>query len=351
MDAHGFVLLKLARFIALVIIMLSCVGLGCSHFVKTKALTPRERTTLDSIMPEQENVEKLEMLKAEPLYTFKPEDVDFYLRFLHAYEPEQHSRIVHLARKAIGQPYNIYLLGEFPFELYDADPLFIFRESDCLVFSEHVYAMALAWNWRSFFSILQRIRYRNGEISMLTRNHYTIPDWEQNNSWLVNDMTEDIAEGMTEPLTVKTNRKKFFSKYDIDYGGEETVINTTYIPAEHVSKVLDKLRNGDFVNVIRGFEEPGWCGHTGIVTISDDGTVNFLHSSPPKVREQPILDYMQANLNANPEKKKKGKAIFYGFKFLRFRDDALVQLKELHGDDTPLVTGPRGILDDIPEPR
>ena len=110
-----------------------------------------------------------------------------------------------------------------------------------------------------------------------------------------------------------------------------------------------KLKNADFVNVIRGFDEPSFCGHTGLITISDDGTVNFLHSTPPRVIEQPILEYMEKCVNANPEKRKKEKPQFFGFRFLRFQEDALENLKKTDGPDAPKVTGPRGILKKMPK--
>jgi hypothetical protein len=52
----------------------------------------------------------------KPLYKFNEAEVDKYVAFLSATEPNLRKRIVHLARKNIGQPYEIYLLGEMPFE-------------------------------------------------------------------------------------------------------------------------------------------------------------------------------------------------------------------------------------------
>ena len=346
MDVSDFTIFRLVKYFSLIVVLIACTGLSWWFFVKREPLTIREMTIANKL---NLDVRQLEILKAKPLFKFTEADIDKYLKFLHTLEPDQRKRIGHLARKCLGQRYNIYLLGEFPFELYDPDPLYSLRQSDCLVFSEHMYAMSLAWDWRSFFALLQRIRYKDGEISMVTRNHYTIPDWDRNNSWLVKDITDEIGGDMVTSMTVRTNRKKFFSKYGIRWDKPETVISTNYIPAEAVPKVIGKLKQGDFVNVIRGFDKAGWCGHTGLITISDDGTVNFLHSTPPRVKEQPILEYMEKSLAANPRRKAKGKSQFYGFKFLRFRDDALEQLRKIDGPDAPKVTGPRGILSSMPK--
>ncbi|HEX4412246.1 MAG TPA: N-acetylmuramoyl-L-alanine amidase-like domain-containing protein, partial [Lacipirellulaceae bacterium] len=109
----------------------------------------------------------------KPLYKCNESEVDTYLKFLSATEPDLRKRIVTIARKNINQPYELYLLGEMPFEPYDPQPIYCLGKSDCLVFTEHTYAMALSHNWPSFMMMLQRIRYRNGHIGVATRNHYT----------------------------------------------------------------------------------------------------------------------------------------------------------------------------------
>jgi len=159
---------------------------------------------------------------------------------------------------------------------------------------------------------------------------------------------------------------------------EDTSVKTKYIPAGALPEAIGKLQEGDFVNIIRGFEKGEWCGHVGLITISDDGTVNFLHSVPLKVKEQPILEYMNQALKSNEkkielnkmvdeekknpkpkkkwwqfwikkEKPKQKQALFYGFKFLRLRKDALENLKTIDGENAPFVTGPRGLLDKYPK--
>ena len=141
----------------------------------------------------------------KPLYKFTEAEVDKYLKFLSATEPDLRKRIVHLARKNIGQPYELYLLGEMPFEPYDPQPIYCLGKSDCLVFTEHTYAMALSHNWPSFMKMLQRIRYRDGQLGVATRNHYTEADWNISNGWLVEDITAKLA-GDTAVKFQRNNR-------------------------------------------------------------------------------------------------------------------------------------------------
>lgn len=252
-------------------------------------------------------------LKFKPLYQMTPQEVDQYLGYLYRREPDLQKRIVHLARKNIGQPYEIFLLGEFPFELYDPDPLYILEKSDCVVFSEHTYAMALSRDWREFFKTLMRLRYKDGEIGMLTRNHYTITDWDRNNAWFLRDITREVGGDETAPLYKVVRRANFFSKYGIGQDIPPETVHDWYVPSEVVLRNLDRLHEGDFVNVIRGNEQSQYAGHVGLITRGKAGEVYFLHSTPPQVREELLSDYLERT---------KGRTL--GLKFLRPRYDDLL---------------------------
>jgi hypothetical protein len=237
-------------------------------------------------------------LKGRPLYTFSPREVDMYLRYARRAFPDLRERIRHIGEKNIGQPYRIYLLGEFPYELYDPQPLYCLDHSDCVVFSEHTYAMALGHDWPSFFRILQQIRYRDGEIGIMTRNHWTERDWDVNNGWLIEDNMREFAHGHAWSEYHETIRRSVFFMRKFGLGADlpDENLTFTYIPVENLPQVLPELRTGDFVNVIRvDRKNPGeaWAGHTGLIVVGDDGTVNFLHSSPPSVREEPIMAYAE----------------------------------------------------------
>src|SRR3972149_3292460 len=145
----------------------------------------------------------------KPLYQFSEAEVDAYLANLQAVEPDLRKRIVHLARKNLGQPYELYLLGEMPFETHDPQPIYCLGKSDCLVFAEHTYAMALTGDWPAFIRMLQRIRYRDGQIGVATRNHYTEADWNPSNRWLVRDVTADLAGDAAVRFEQKIERAKF----------------------------------------------------------------------------------------------------------------------------------------------
>jgi hypothetical protein len=265
----------------------------------------------------------IEQAAKKRIYEMTPKELDVYLGDTFASIPDLRARVVHYARKTLGQPYSMYLLGEFPYEVYDPQPLFDTTHGDCVVFAEHMYAMALSRNWKEFFSTLLRLRYKDGQIGMTTRNHYTEADWNKNNAWLVQDVTAQLDATTVSTYREKIDRAAFFGKFGIGTDVPVEILEDTYIPAEAVSSVLGKLQDGDFVNVVRGMGEGVWVGHVGLIAHGPDGTVNFIHSVSPRATEQPLMEYLETNVKKNKQRARKGQAQFLGFKFLRLRAEEL----------------------------
>lgn len=317
-------------------LVISLGGCGLMRSRPEVEITPEKLAVAEKVGL---SMKQLVSLEERPTYTFEPRELDSYIKYYSQLEPDLRKRVLHYGRKNLGQPYEIYLLGEAPFEYYDEQPLYCLDRSDCVVFSEHTYAMALAQDWRSFMVLLQRIRYRNGEIGFTTRNHYTEADWDMNNAWLVEDLTDELVGEKAAKLKSKINRQKFFEKR-AGIKKEVAVQNFqgTYIPADLVESVLPHLKDGDFVNVVRGTKGGQSVTHVGLIAHGEDGTVHFLHSTPPRVREEPIMDYVARGLKYNPERRAEGKDEFLGFKFLRLREDALENLALLDGPGGPKIT-------------
>ncbi|MGE3182339.1 MAG: N-acetylmuramoyl-L-alanine amidase-like domain-containing protein, partial [Phycisphaerae bacterium] len=245
------------------------------------------------------------------LFEMNEEEVAAVISNLQKTEPDVRKRIITLARRNIGQPYEIYLLGEYPFEMYDPDPLYCLSRSDCLTHAEHMYAMGFSSNWWDFLSKLQRIRYKDGEVGMVSRNHYTIADWNRNNAFMLEDITTKLDNGKAAiPLKQKLRRAPFLKKFGLGQDIPDEDITDDYIPNERVPNVVAELRDADFVNIIRGNPNSQYCGHTGLIAIGEDGTANFLHSARPTVREEPLVDYLASDPKS------------LGIKILRLRDDA-----------------------------
>lgn len=236
-------------------------------------------------------------LHAAALYTFNERELNLYLKSL-ANEPlTTAQRVARLARKNIGQPYRIYLLGEFPHELHDPDPMYCLSASDCVTFVEHTYAMALADDWSSFFNALKRIRYKDGKVGMLTRNHFTEADWNPNNAWLFEDVTERIAGGDAQPMHTTVDRAAFFAKYGIGRDFPVQQVTDAYIPSETVPAILSRLETADVIEFVRGNDAAQYVGHMGLIVRDAHGRVMLLHSAKPAVRGEPLMDYVRRHDN------------------------------------------------------
>jgi hypothetical protein len=274
-------------------------------------------------LTDEQRVLRVRQLEKTPIYKMSPKDVDLYLGWMQNKQPDLRKRVVALARQNLNQPYDIYLLGEFPFEVSDPDPTFDLTHGDCVTFCELIYSMALSHDWKSFYSTLQKIRYKDGIPGMTSRNHFTEYDWDKNNSWLVQDVTDSLGATSVSQYTEKIDKARFFSNFGLGQDIPVAVLHDTYIPAAAISSVLDKLQDGDFVNIVRGVGDGVWVGHVAMIAHGADGQVHMIHSTEPKSKEQPIMDYVNSNIKMNVKRAQRHSAEFKGMKFLRLRADDL----------------------------
>jgi hypothetical protein len=265
---------------------------------------------------------------AKPLYEMQPVEAGRYIAWEHDHEPDLRKRIAAIARKNIGQPYKLNLLGEFPWQVHDALPMFSLDHSDCTVFVEHTYAMALSKSWDEFFWMLQRIRYRDGIIGVATRNHYTELDWNVANRWLVTDVSAQLA-GADGPSYVTTVDRATFlrTRHHTDVDVPIETSRQAYVPKARAAALAGQLREGDYVNVVTLLADgKTMVTHVGLVVLGPDGERHFLHSSDPAVREETFASFIartEAREERNRQAGKKGTTLL-GFKFLRLNDNIVV---------------------------
>ncbi len=293
-------------------------------------------------------------LEAKPLHQFTEAEVDRYLAHLQAREPDWRRRIVHLARKNIGQPYELYLLGELPFETHDPQPLYSLGKSDCVVFAEHTLAMSLSRDWPSFMRLLQRIRYRDGQLGVVTRNHFTEADWNPSNRWLARDLTAEIAGDRATVFTSKIDRGRFLkNRYHLTVTLPVEEFRDTFLPYADVALAAPHVRDGDLINIVRGVIRPdapanpifggsAWIGHIGLVAHGPDGELRIIHSAEPAVREESLAHFIARETAELASRDAHGKPRLLGFKFLRLENAPLDNLRRLDGPDAPRVTLPGG---------
>jgi hypothetical protein len=263
----------------------------------------------------------------KPLYRMTPGEAGRYIAWVHDAQPDLRKRIAAIGRRNIGQPYRLNLLGEFPYQVHDELPMFSLDHSDCTVFVEHTYAMALSQSWEEFFWMLQRIRYRDGIVGVTTRNHYTEVDWNVANRWLVTDVSAQLAGADVPFYTTTVDRAAFLKtvhRTQADIPVETS--RQAYVPRERAAAAAGRMREGDYVNVVSSRDGRAMVTHVGLVVLGPGGERHFLHSSDPEVREE-TFDSFIARAAAREERNRqagRNGSTLLGFKFLRLNDDIVV---------------------------
>ena len=133
----------------------------------------------------------------------------------------------YIGEKYIGKQYLNNPLGEE--KQPDPDPLIRQDAFDCTTFVETTLADG---NVKK----LNAIRYKNGDIDFVNRNHFIELDWLQNNQ----DIVENVSNlyGKTAIRTVIIDKKSWFKKnYNIDTEFEKRTVNLEYIPYENLSNL------------------------------------------------------------------------------------------------------------------
>lgn len=234
--------------------------------------------------------------------------------------PEISQRIQYYSQRGLGTPYLIFNLGEGAESNPDPDPTIDFSRTDCMTFCEHTLALAISDNYREMYNNLQKIRYKNGDIRYVMRNHYTIADWLPNNSWLLKDVTAEIAPGMTKKMTKTIDHPGFYKTNGVpenELKGAPGVdkITVDYVPVDNLLKIKDKLQGGEIVSIVT--THPAVISaHMGIIIRDQWNNLIFRHASSPdktnQVMDERFEDYI-SNLKDSKTR--------VGMLFMRARDD------------------------------
>lgn len=220
-------------------------------------------------------------------------------------------------------------LGEGANGRFDQDPLYRFDTFDCTTFVETIIALALSRSAQDFENHLDSIRYEDGIVDYLKRNHFTDLQWIPNN--VRNGYLKEINELVAPANKIKT------AKALINFGGwlrshkleqiqvpeasrerrlsllEELHAQASYyspvtaeVPYIEISyllknpKLLERIPSGAVVNFVR----PNWdltdvagthqnISHQGLL-FAKGRTLYLRHASTTgKVEELPLIDYLK----------------------------------------------------------
>ena len=131
----------------------------------------------------------------------------------------------------LGMPYMVSPLGEGA--LPDDGPLIRYDAFDCTTFVETVLA-------NGDTDCMNQIRYRDGEIGFLTRNHFIECDWLPNNVDFVRNVSAMYAP--TDVRHVVIDKAEWFHVvHGIDVDIASVSVDLEYIPYEYVHLInIDK---------------------------------------------------------------------------------------------------------------
>ena len=136
-----------------------------------------------------------------------------------------------IGEKYVGATYMFDPLGEEVAP--DMDPLIRFDAFDCVTFVETVLA-------DGDVNKLNKILYKDGQISFINRNHFIESDWLSNNADLVENISAQF--GKTAIRTVTINRGEWLKRiHNITVPKSITTVNLEYLPYENFTTIKTEM--------------------------------------------------------------------------------------------------------------
>lgn len=246
-------------------------------------------------------------------------------------------RLDWFSSRFLDKVYILGSLGEGPNAYFDQFPRYRVDGFDCDTYVNTVMALALSDSLRSFQQCINQVRYKNGSIAYIKRNHFTSIDWNKNNeqSGILKDITLDIHDKNNKPVaqyatalidkpswythkslsTIRLNHSDESSQArrltQLKNKGqrlEKVISKVAYLPFSALFPKKDKpdlylfsqIPNGSIIEIIR----PNWdlseqigthlnISHLGFA-FWQDKTLYFRQASSQygKVVNVPLIDYL-----------------------------------------------------------
>ncbi|WP_219702167.1 N-acetylmuramoyl-L-alanine amidase-like domain-containing protein [Marinomonas lutimaris] len=236
-----------------------------------------------------------------------------------------------LSRTLLGSAYVGGSVGEGEQGQYDKDPLTRFDVFDCTTYVETVLAGVMSSTSNDFEANLMRLRYKDAQVSFVTRNHFPSLDWFHNNQAILQDITPDVANGGARVASTIIDKAAWYQHISSDVihcdaessdncrallnqlhaEGKRFVPEAAYIPYvpltelfldsdRHINQaLLDRIPSGSVITMVR----PDWplkqyigtnmnVSHQGLA-IRKNGTLFLRHASltHKKVVDESFTEY------------------------------------------------------------
>ncbi len=189
-------------------------------------------------------------------------------------------------------PYKLNVLGEGK-----QKPIYSFKAVDCITYIEMVLALANSSTLNNSISLLQKIRYKDGEIKYKKRNHFTVTQWIPNNEKLgiienITSKTSKTTKTITKNITINNFNGKFkkfkILKENLPLGKH----SLKYIPINYFLKNHDKIHipSGAIALIIREKNNyPIFTSHLGFII--NTGNQKIFRSAVTNRKYKEVRDY------------------------------------------------------------
>lgn len=134
-------------------------------------------------------------LQAAPTPEQTDQEIQQLLIKLNRKSHDKLQRITLASQYFLGKPYVLGPLGEGAHGRFDKDPLYRTDMFDCTTYVSTVLALANSKTLPEFKQQINAVRYKDGKVSYLTRNHFMSTDWNINNA--ANHKIRDITGNIT----------------------------------------------------------------------------------------------------------------------------------------------------------
>lgn len=217
------------------------------------------------------------------------------------------NNIEFVSQRFLNSPYVRDPLGEE--SGIDNDPLYRFDVFDCLTFVETVLALSFSDNKEEFERLINQIRYKDGEVDIKKRNHFVNPDWIENNSNIVSDITKKIAKKINKDMSVSKinlDRSTWFKKnYNIDVAMKVEEVSLDYIDFDTLllneKEIIKAIKEPVIINIV--IHKPEFkqkygseisTSHIGFLIPKDDSLI-LRHASyyKEKVVDENFFNYIK----------------------------------------------------------
>lgn len=279
------------------------------------------------------------MLTVQPAFAeFDQNRTDSYLKQLYTQSNVEklarlsiQHRVEYFSGLFLGRPYLGGALGEGARSAFDNDPLYRFDAFDCTTFVETVTALSLSYSDLEFKKNMNAIRYSGGQVSLVSRNHFTSADWNPNAEKIgvLKDVTADIGKAEVSSLETLIDKRAWYEKQAasmvLTEGNKDAKVGAilaktqTLVPRVSQLNFLSKELLTTKPELLKNFPKAGvinivrknWKVKDAIGTDLDishqgvfferGGEIIFRHASFKKssqfVVEVPLLEYVTNNFN------------------------------------------------------